>query len=46
MWNNDWIKGENYPSWGDTEVYKKQLLEVIYFKENRLKMHIGEYLMQ
>ena len=25
MWNNDWIKGEDYPSWGDTEVYKKTI---------------------
>ena len=26
MWNNDWIKGEDYPSWGDTEVYKKTII--------------------
>ena len=25
MWNNDWIKGEDYPEWGDTEVYKKTI---------------------
>jgi ribonucleoside-diphosphate reductase alpha chain len=25
MWNNEWIKGEDYPSWGDTEVYKKTI---------------------
>jgi ribonucleoside-diphosphate reductase alpha chain len=25
MWNNDWIKGQDYPSWGDTEVYKKTI---------------------
>jgi ribonucleoside-diphosphate reductase alpha chain len=25
MWNNDWKKGEDYPSWGDTEVYKKTI---------------------
>ena len=25
MWNNDWIKGEDYPVWGDTEVYKKTI---------------------
>ena len=25
MWNNDWIKGEDYPSWGDTDVYKKTI---------------------
>ena len=25
MWNNDWRKGKDYPSWGDTEVYKKTI---------------------
>lgn len=25
MWNNNWIKGEDYPIWGDTEVYKKTI---------------------
>jgi ribonucleoside-diphosphate reductase alpha chain len=25
MWNNDWKKGEDYPIWGDTEVYKKTI---------------------
>ena len=25
MWNNEWKKGEDYPSWGDTEVYKKTI---------------------
>ena len=25
MWNNNWIKGEDYPSWGDTDVYKKTI---------------------
>ncbi len=25
MWNNDWIKGKDYPSWGDTDVYKKTI---------------------
>ena len=25
MWNNDWVKGEDYPIWGDTEVYKKTI---------------------
>jgi len=25
MWNNDWIKGKDYPAWGDTEVYKKTI---------------------
>ena len=25
MWNNNWIKGEDYPTWGDTDVYKKTI---------------------
>ena len=25
MWNNEWVKGEDYPIWGDTEVYKKTI---------------------
>ena len=25
MWNNEWKKGEDYPNWGDTEVYKKTI---------------------
>ena len=25
MWNNDWIKGVDYPEWGDTDVYKKTI---------------------
>ena len=25
MWNNEWIKGRDYPSWGDTDVYKKTI---------------------
>ena len=25
MWNNDWIKGVDYPEWGDNEVYKKTI---------------------
>ena len=25
MWNNNWKKGKDYPSWGDTEVYKKTI---------------------
>ncbi len=25
MWNNEWVKGEDYPNWGDTEVYKKTI---------------------
>ena len=23
MWNKEWIKGVDYPEWGDTDVYKK-----------------------
>ena len=25
MWNNEWIKGTDYPAWGDTEVYRKTI---------------------
>jgi ribonucleoside-diphosphate reductase alpha chain len=25
MWKDEWIKGEDYPEWGDTEVYKKTI---------------------
>ena len=25
MWNNEWIRGEDYPVWGETEVYKKTI---------------------
>ena len=25
MWDNNWKKGEDYPAWGDTEVYKKTI---------------------
>jgi len=25
MWNKEWIKGIDYPEWGDTEVYKKTI---------------------
>ena len=25
MWNNEWVKGKDYPDWGDTEVYKKTI---------------------
>ena len=24
-WNNDWVKGVDYPIWGNTEVYKKTI---------------------
>ena len=25
MWNNEWIKGVDYPDWCDTDVYKKTI---------------------
>ena len=25
MWNNNWIKGKDYPAWGETDVYKKTI---------------------
>jgi ribonucleoside-diphosphate reductase alpha chain len=25
MWNNEWKKGIDYPTWGDTDVYKKTI---------------------
>jgi hypothetical protein len=25
MWNNNWKKGVDYPTWGDTDVYKKTI---------------------
>ena len=25
MWNNNWKKGEDYPIWGETDVYKKTI---------------------
>ena len=25
MWNKDWKKGVDYPTWGDTDVYKKTI---------------------
>lgn len=25
-WNNDWVKGQDYPKWGDTDVYKKTIM--------------------
>jgi len=25
MWNNEWIKGVDYPEWGDNDVYKKTI---------------------
>ena len=25
MWNNDWINGEDYPSWGNNDIYKQTI---------------------
>ena len=25
MWNENWKKGEDYPAWGNTDVYKKTI---------------------
>jgi ribonucleoside-diphosphate reductase alpha chain len=25
-WNNEWIKGVDYPEWGDTDVYRKTII--------------------
>ena len=25
MWNNEWVKGQDYLAWGDTDVYKKTI---------------------
>jgi ribonucleoside-diphosphate reductase alpha chain len=25
MWNNEWVKGVDFPVWGDTDVYKKTI---------------------
>jgi ribonucleoside-diphosphate reductase alpha chain len=25
MWDNEWVKGIDYPEWGDTEVYRKTI---------------------
>ena len=25
MWNENWIKGEDYPTWGNNDVYKKTI---------------------
>ena len=25
MWNNDWVKGEDYPSWGNNDIYKQTI---------------------
>ena len=25
MWNNEWKKGEDFPAWGNTDVYKKTI---------------------
>ena len=25
MWNNDWVKGEDYPTWGNNDIYKQTI---------------------
>jgi len=25
MWNNDWVKGEDYPNWGNNDIYKQTI---------------------
>ena len=25
MWKNSWVKGVDYPEWGNNEVYKKTI---------------------
>tara|TARA_B100000427_G_scaffold140654_1_gene117078 strand:+ start:2620 stop:4338 length:1719 start_codon:yes stop_codon:yes gene_type:complete len=25
MWNNDWVKGKDYPSWGNNDIYKQTI---------------------
>ena len=25
MWNNDWVKGEDYPIWGNNDIYKQTI---------------------
>ncbi len=25
MWNNDWVKGEDYPFWGNNDIYKQTI---------------------
>ncbi len=39
-------KGEDYPKWGDTDVYKKLYQAVTYYKMKRLVMHTCELLKQ
>ena len=46
MWNNEWKKGEDYPKWGDTDVYKKLYPGDIYYKMKHLVKHTCELLKQ
>ena len=25
MWNNDWVKGKDYPTWGNNDIYKQTI---------------------
>ena len=38
MWNNEWKKGVDYPSWGDTDEYKKTITGGKQMKERILKI--------
>ena len=46
MWNDDWKKGEDYPAWGNNDVYKKTISGDIYLTEKHLKKHTRESLKQ
>ena len=37
MWNENWIKGDDYPEWGDTDVYKKTISGGYLFDEETPK---------
>ena len=34
MWNTNWKKGVDYPTWGDTEVYKKTIIGYLIYLYN------------
>ena len=42
MWNNDWIKGEDYPSWGNNEIYKQTITGGFCYQMKPLVKHIKE----
>ena len=39
MWNNEWKKGEDYPAWGNTDVYKKTISGGYLLTEKHLEKH-------